>query len=89
MLILEYTSAFLRRLRKLPLDVQERAIQKIALFKYRANHRMLLVHKLYGNFADSWAFDVDWKIRGVFKFLPNNHVLMESIGNHNIAYRKR
>ncbi|MDE2188715.1 MAG: hypothetical protein KGJ35_03245 [Patescibacteria group bacterium] len=55
MLVLEYMPVFLRRFRKLPLSVQEEAIQKIALFKDRANHRMLDVHKLHGKFADSWA----------------------------------
>lgn len=88
MLILEYTSAFLRRFRKLPLSIQEEAIQKIALFKDCANHRMLDVHKLHGKLASSWAFYVDRRIRVVFEFLPDNHALMESIGDHRV-YRKQ
>ncbi len=79
-----YTPAFLKQLKRLSPDLQEEAIEKIALFQDSENHRQLKVHKLLGHLDDCYGFSVNYKIRIVFEYLTKNKALLLSIGDHDI-----
>ncbi len=84
MIEIEYAPAFLNQLKKLPTDLQHEAIEKIALFKERTNHRQLKVHKLKGAMAGKLSFSVNYSYRIVFKWLPDDGAGLLAIGDHDI-----
>ncbi|MBI4093666.1 type II toxin-antitoxin system mRNA interferase toxin, RelE/StbE family [Candidatus Kaiserbacteria bacterium] len=84
MIDIEYAPAFLNQLKKLPLGLQEEAIEKIALFKNRSHHRQLKVHKLQGKMAGKWSFSVNYSYRIAFKWLPDGVAGLLAIGDHDI-----
>ncbi len=84
MLEIEYAPSFLRQLKKLPPTLQTEALQKIALFKHRENHRQLEVHKLTGRMQGKFSFSINYKDRVVFKWLSKNSAGFFAIGDHSI-----
>ena len=79
-----FTPKFLKMLKKVEPDIQEKAFQKLELFKDTRNHKSLEVHKLHGKFSDKYGFSVTHKIRIVFQYLEKNHTVMLSIGDHDV-----
>lgn len=84
MIEIEYAPAFLNQLKKLPGELQYEAIEKIALFKNRSNHRQLKVHKLKGKMAGKWSFSVNYSYRIVFKWFPDGAAGLLAIGDHDV-----
>jgi len=84
MIEIEYAPAFLNQLKKLPRELQQEAIEKVAAFKSRSNHRQLKVHKLKGKLAGKWSFSVNYRDRIVFKWLSENEAGLLAIGDHSI-----
>jgi len=84
MIEIEYAPAFLNQLKKLPKELQDEAIEKIAAFKSRSNHRQLRVHKLKGKMAGKWSFSVTYSYRIAFKWLPDGAAGFLAIGDHDI-----
>jgi len=84
MIEIEYAPAFLNQMKKLPVELQREAIEKITLFKNRSNHRQLKVHKLKGKMAGKWSFSVNYSYRIAFKWLPNDAAGFLAIGDHDI-----
>ena len=84
MIEIEYAPAFLNQLKKLPIDLQHEAIEKITLFKNRTNHRQLKVHKLKGAMAGKLSFSVNYSYRIVFKWLSDYGAGLLAIGDHDI-----
>ena len=86
MISVEYTRRFLRDFSKLQTALQEEVLEKIALFKERANHRGLRVHKLQGRFAGHWSFSVNYAYRIMFDFVGKrkDSVLLLVVGDHSI-----
>ncbi len=79
-----YSPFFLRKLNGLEGDLQDEVAQKIDLFKNRANHKILKVHKLHGRFSGRFAFSVNYKFRIAFRYVSKNNVLFLDIGDHDI-----
>lgn len=84
MIELEYAPAFLNQLKKLPIELQHEAIEKIELFKHRSNHRLLKVHKLKGKMKGKLSFSVNYSYRIAFKWLPDDAAGLLAIGDHDI-----
>lgn len=79
-----YTNHFVRLIKSLPKEIIEEALDKIDLFKYTKNHKLLKVHKLKGELKDKWSFSINYKYRIVFKYISKIEVLLLSIGDHSI-----
>ena len=79
-----FPQSFLKKFRKLEIDLQEIAIQKIELFKDKENHKALKVHKLHGRFSSQFGFSVTHKYRIAFRYVTKNEVLFLDIDDHDI-----
>lgn len=84
MIEVEYAPAFLNQLKKLPVELQEEAVEKVALFRNRSNHRQLKVHKLKGKMLGKLSFSVNYSYRIVFKWLPDKAAGPLAIGDHDL-----
>lgn len=84
MIEVEYAPAFLNQLKKLPIALQQEAIEKADFFRDRANHRHLHVHKLKGKMAGKMSFSVNFSHRIVFKWLSKERAGLLAIGGHEI-----
>ena len=84
MIELQYTSNFMRELKKMNPDLIEEVIEKIEQFKDRANHKILKVHKLKGKLYGRYSFSVNYKMRIIFHFKTTNLATLITIGDHDI-----
>ena len=84
MLGLIYAPRFVRHFKRLPKELQEETVEKIALFKYTKNHTALRIHKLHGKFSKCFSFSVNYKTRIVFQYVSKNGVALLSIGDHDV-----
>jgi addiction module RelE/StbE family toxin len=46
----------------------------------------LRTHKLTGELRGLWSFTVEYDVRVVFQFLPNNRVMFVDVGTHDEVY---
>ena len=70
--------------KKLPRDLQLRAVRRIRLFKADPFYQGLETHKLSGKLSEYWAFSVDFRNRISFKFTDDDIVYFYKIGDHSI-----
>jgi mRNA-degrading endonuclease YafQ of YafQ-DinJ toxin-antitoxin module len=83
-IVVKYTAEFIRSYYKLEQSLQQEAKEKIALFKKRAHHKTLKVHKLHGRMKDRYGFSINYKYRIVFEYESKNVAILKSIGDHDI-----
>ncbi len=81
-----YSQEFIRVYEKLSNDVKQEAKEKIVLFKHRANHKSLRVHKLHGKYADYWSFSISYRYRILFQYRgkKKESVILHTIGDHSV-----
>ncbi len=79
-----YTAEFIRRFKKLSLEVKKEAIKKELIFKKNPFDAKLKIHKLKGKLQDCWAFSISYSSRIVVEFGGDDIVYFHSIGSHNI-----
>ncbi|MBI5793552.1 hypothetical protein HZA87_00475 [Candidatus Uhrbacteria bacterium] len=79
-----YTPKFVRAYKKLVPGLQIEVKQALELFADKGNHDRLRVHKLSGRMEDRYSFSVNYKIRVVFRFLPDGRALLLTVGDHSI-----
>lgn len=79
-----FTPEFLRDAKKLPQDLLYRLKQKLTLFEQEPFHLSLRSHKLGGGLQEFCAFSVNYRVRALFKVLPDHHMLMVRIGGHSL-----
>ncbi|MDP3724523.1 MAG: type II toxin-antitoxin system mRNA interferase toxin, RelE/StbE family [bacterium] len=80
----EYSSRFVKQLKKLTPQKQKQAIQAEKLFKKDPFSQTLKAHKLRGRLEGLWAFSINEKERIIFEFLGKEKVLFYKIGSHDI-----
>ena len=83
-MFIRYKPSFVREFKKLPVELQEEALERINLFKDVENHKKLKVHKLKGRLADFYSFSVTYSHRIVFSFESKKEVVFISIGDHKV-----
>lgn len=83
-MIIHFKPSFVREFKKLPVDLQEEALERIELFKDAENHKKLKVHKLKGRLADFYSFSVTYSHRIVFSFETKTEVVFLTIGDHDV-----
>ena len=81
---IRFKPSFIRDFKKLPLELQEEAKERITLFKDTKNHERLKVHKLKGKLKDFQSFSVTYSHRIVFNYESNDVVVFIAIGTHDI-----
>ena len=82
MLIIAFAPEFIRLVRRCPPDVQKEVYERVELFKDRANHQLLRVHKLKGK-KGRHSFSLNYKLRIHFRYLTSNTALLLTIGDHD------
>ncbi len=84
MIAVGFTPTFLNQLAALPGDLQEEALEKVELFKDRANHKQLKVHKLKGRLVGRYSYSVNYQTRIVVRFIGSNEAILLAIGDHDV-----
>jgi len=84
MITVGFTPEFFRNLKRLPLQLQEAAFERIELFRTRSNHRRLRVHKLHGKYAGFFGFWIDRKNRIMFEWISHEEARLHTVGDHSI-----
>lgn len=82
----EYSSRFIRTVRKIDADLQAEIVEKIELLKDSDSHKRLKVHKLTGNLKGIWSFSVNYRIRITFSKQRKSVFVLETIGTHDEVY---
>ena len=79
-----YTKAFFRQYKKLPLSLKNKT--KIAIKKFESNPKDegLKAHKLNGKLSHFYSFSVDFKTRIVFEINSEGQFLFLKIGGHGV-----
>ena len=81
---IEYSPRFQKRFKKLPKEVQEKAIICERLFRKNPFDPKLKTHKLHGTLKEYWAFSISYEYRIGFTFLTGQVARFHDIGTHDI-----
>ncbi|PIR92050.1 type II toxin-antitoxin system mRNA interferase toxin, RelE/StbE family [Candidatus Falkowbacteria bacterium CG10_big_fil_rev_8_21_14_0_10_44_15] len=81
---IEYSKSFCKDLKKLPIEIKERAIKIERIFKANPLHPSLRLHKLHGKLKDFWYISVAMDYRIIFVRTDNGVIIFFSIGKHDI-----
>jgi mRNA-degrading endonuclease YafQ of YafQ-DinJ toxin-antitoxin module len=66
---IKISSRYKKSFRVLDSQIQEKAIEKINIFRENPFDSRLKTHKLHGKDRDCWAFWIDYRYRIKFTFL--------------------
>jgi len=81
---IKYKPSFLREFKKLPVDIQEEAKEKILMFQDEVNHQRLKVHKLQGKLKDFYSFSITYSHRMVFMYEADGSIVLITVGTHDV-----
>lgn len=87
MIQIQTTKTFDRLFKKLPKNIQRKAVLKTELFKKNPFLASLRTEKLTPKKYDVWSFRIDLSYRIVFTFLEVQTVEFRFIGHHNQIYQ--
>jgi addiction module RelE/StbE family toxin len=83
-LAINYSSGFVKLLKKLPRDILQRAIIKERLFKENPLHPSLRLHSLKGSLEGLFSISINHDYRIIFKRQNNGLIVFISVGKHDI-----
>lgn len=78
------TSLFLRKFKKLSLEIKREAAKKEKIFRSDPFDPQLKTHKLHGAYGRFWAFSVNNSHRVMFEFIKENKTVFIDIDTHEI-----
>lgn len=81
-----YSPIFLKRYKKLSLDIKTLAEEKEVIFRKSPKTPSLKVHKLHGKLKGLWSFSVNNSYRIVFEVAKDKTVIFHSVGDHDEIY---
>ena len=81
---IEYSSIFVKQLKKLPENIIAKTIKKEKVFKINPLHPSLRLHELHGKFKGIWSISINRNYRIIFERQEDGTILFISIGNHDI-----
>ena len=61
-------------------------MQRVEIFRENPHDPRLRTHKLSGKLHELWSFTIEYDVRVIFYFLPDNRAMFESIGTHDEIY---
>ena len=67
-------------------DLEEKFWRRVEFFTGNPFDSRLRTHKLSGKLQELWSFTVEYDVRVIFYFLPQNRVMFEDIGTHDEVY---
>lgn len=67
-------------------ELETKFWRRVEIFTINPYDPRLRTHKLSGELRDLWSFTVEYDVRVVFAFLPNNRAVFEDIGSHDEVY---
>ena len=76
----------LRKWRKKHPDLIAKFEERLNIFVQNPFESTLRTHRLSGELKDFWAMSITYQYRLVFKFLPENRVLLIDLGTHDEVY---
>jgi len=79
-----YSKKFIERLRLLPKEIIEIAIEKEVIFRGNPLHSFLRLRELRGRLRGLWSITITNNYRIIFTRMDNGDVLFVSIGKHDI-----
>lgn len=83
----ELSKRFVRSFKKLPADIQEKAVLRMRLFRdSHGRDPRLKVHKLHGKQLGEWAYSIDYSYRITLIVLDVTTMLYLDIGTHDELY---
>jgi len=85
-MIINLSSRFKKSFRKLPVRIQKKALEKVAVFRKSPFDSRLNTHKLHGEKREEWGFWVDYSYRISFIFIKNDEIFFTDIGTHDQLY---
>lgn len=80
------SSNFVRKFKKLPENIKEKARNREAIFKLNPFDPRLETHKLHGKQKYEWSYSISYDYRITFIFLENGDVIYTDIGTHDEIY---
>ncbi len=83
-MIIRYKPSFVREFKKLSVELQSEALERIELFKDQRNHEKLKTHKLRGKLKEFYSFSVTYSHCIVFSYESEDIVVFLAIGDHTI-----
>ena len=81
---IEYSTKFVKQLKKLPKNIINIAKKKEKIFKQNPLHSSLRIHELHGNFKNVWSISINKNYRIIFERQNNGDIVFISIGKHDI-----
>ncbi len=81
---IEYSPTFKKQFKKLPREVQLRAVACEKIFRINPFDPRLKTHKLHGSMKEYWAFSISYNYRIGFTFLTGKLVHFHAVGSHDI-----
>jgi len=81
---IEYSTKFVKNLKKLPENIIKIAQEKEKIFKKNPLHPSLRIHELHGKFKNIWSISLNNNYRIIFERMANGDIVFISIGNHDI-----
>ena len=86
MIQIQTTETFDKLFKKLPKNIQKKAVLKSELFKKNPFQPSLRTEKLTPKKYDVWSFRIDFSYRIVFAFINPRVAEFRFIGHHNQIY---
>ena len=83
---IEYSTKFLRSLKKLPFHIQNKAQEKEFIFQDNPFDPRMHTHKLHGKDREHWAYSIDNNYCIKFAFLDDDDILYLDVGTHEEVY---
>ncbi len=83
-MIIFYSPKFEREYRKLSANVHTKAKKILEILLIDPFSPTLKTHKLHGHLKNYWSCSIDYSYRILFQFLPNDALMLRSIGTHDI-----
>ena len=80
-----YNKSFIRQYTKLPIKIQKKFKERVALFKENPRHPSLRVHKLKGDMVPFESMNVTGDFRALF-VREGVKVIFHRIGTHSELY---
>lgn len=82
-----YADEFVKQFKRLPKQIQQKALKQELIFKENPLHTSLNTEKLSPKSKQLWSVRVDRKYRIIFRFNSNQNVYFMAIGEHNWVYK--
>ena len=84
---LYFKKKFIKKFKKLPVNIRAKFSENIKLFKINTHNSILNNHALHGTYANCRSINVTGDLRAVYKTQNKNRVLFVDIDNHPNLYK--